>query len=517
MGGEADDLDDDRIMERYGLVKRHQAAPEDDSRYFSQDENRDGERANSESEHYTKKVKRNNFLRLWQNEYSADKFVATHLYGAIDNMSMEMGEEEINDLLNSSAQNLSQTITKQVRRYDRQRGKVNKLTPFETYIALLKGYCVLSVLLCPKAFVNGGYGVSAIFLAASGVISLIACNKLVDAGLHTGIYSYPLVVEKVLGKRARTAVEVAVVLTQFSFVISHITFLVESCRSTIDTLFDVDSPLAVYIVAVCVVFTLFSWVRNLAAFSFTFIVGNFLIVATAIYVSVYAGTQLDGDAPNVQFANPPGVVNTLGFSIYCYEGIGVVMPIMATSAEPARFKEMLTFAMATLILVFVGFSELCYFTWGSDLTEPYVTQMLPKESVGVIVIKFLFSLNLLCSYPIVIYPANQSLEAWFCCCFRKGGRSAYWAANLSRLLVTLSATLLGIFLASKMDKFLGLIGSLACAPLALTFPCLVHLKLLATTRREKAADALMVLLSIFILFFCTITTISDWNEETTAH
>ena len=100
------------------------------------------------------------------------------------------------------------------------------MTPFETYIALIKGYCVLSVLISPKAFVNGGYGVSGIFIAGSGIVSLLACLKLVDAGLATNIYSYPLVVEKILGKKSRVIVEIAITLTQFSFVISHITFLI---------------------------------------------------------------------------------------------------------------------------------------------------------------------------------------------------------------------------------------------------------------------------------------------------
>ena len=93
---------------------------------------------------------------------------------------------------------------------------------------------MLSVLMAPKAFVNGGWGASGIFLMASGIISLVACIKLVDTGLATKIYSYPLLVEKILGKTARHILDVFICLTQFSFVISHIAFLLESCKSTVD-------------------------------------------------------------------------------------------------------------------------------------------------------------------------------------------------------------------------------------------------------------------------------------------
>ena len=123
---------------------------------------------------------------------------------------------------------------------------------------------------------------------ASGIISLVACIKLVDTGLATKIYSYPLLVEKILGKTARHILDVFICLTQFSFVISHIAFLLESCKSTVDQLYDTDSEMVYYIIAVCIIYTLFAWVRNLANLSFTFIIGTILIILAVIYVTVFA-------------------------------------------------------------------------------------------------------------------------------------------------------------------------------------------------------------------------------------
>ena len=131
-----------------------------------------------------------------------------------------------------------------------------------------------------------------------------------------------------------------------------------------------------YALAVTVVYSMLSWVRNLARFSFTFIVGNLLIVVAVIYVTIYAGQVLKeqgGHGPNIMFMNDAGVINTLGFSIYCYEGIGIVMPVMATSAEPEKFKAMLSYAFLTLITIFVAFMCFTYVVWGSNLTEPIVT------------------------------------------------------------------------------------------------------------------------------------------------
>ena len=133
-----------------------------------------------------------------------------------------------------------------MKRYERKRENVKKLTQFESYIALLKGYSVLSIMFLPKAFLDGGWLASAGFLTCSGILSCIGCCFLVDTGLRYNIYSYPLVVEKVLGKRARVFLDIAIALTQISIVISHATFLIESCKVTIDTLFGTQTSTLTY-------------------------------------------------------------------------------------------------------------------------------------------------------------------------------------------------------------------------------------------------------------------------------
>ena len=61
----------------------------------------------SELDHYQTAVKRNNFIELFLNEYNANVFVATHLYGAINNLSTDIPKEEIEDVLGTTADNLS--------------------------------------------------------------------------------------------------------------------------------------------------------------------------------------------------------------------------------------------------------------------------------------------------------------------------------------------------------------------------------------------------------------------------
>ena len=176
---------------------------------------------------------------------------------------------------------------------------------------------------------------------------------------------------------------------------------------------------------------------------------------------------------------------------------------MATCDQPERFKEILTYAFVALMIFYVVYPELILYAWGSNLDENIATEMLPADSILVNVLKFVFSLNVVCSIPIVINPTNTAVERWLCSCVNKKTTTYYWLQNLSRTLVILSSIGLGLALAEKLDKFLGIMGSLLCAPLALTFPALLHLKKIAKTRTEKCFDWFMIVLSLCLLVFCT--------------
>ena len=153
----------------------------------------------SETGYVRERDRRNNFIQFWAHGFQADQFAAAHLYGTMNELKDDMNDTRLEQLLNESAVNINDSLQHEVKRYQLSLLGVRRLSPTETYVALLKGYVAISILLMPKTFVSGGQGVSAIFMAFSGVISLIGCYKLVDSGLAVKIYSYPLLAQKVYG------------------------------------------------------------------------------------------------------------------------------------------------------------------------------------------------------------------------------------------------------------------------------------------------------------------------------
>ena len=88
------------------------------------------------------------------------------------------------------------------------------------------------------------------------------------------------------------------------------------------------------------------------------------------------------------------------------------MPVLSKAKDPESFTRILVYAIATLSILFVTFGEITVLAFGSNLTQPFVTEMLPAGNVGVSMIKILFTLNLICSYPITVNPTNTILESY---------------------------------------------------------------------------------------------------------
>ena len=145
---------EDDVLTGYGLAKKWGNDAEDPAA---------PEQAKSEHAYYGDKVKRNNLVQLFLDEYEVDKFVATHLFGDV-NASLNMGDigEDVFDALNMSLNNSMQYDMqfstsfikyRKVQKY--QISQVTKLTPFETYIALIKGYCAILILFIPSYSLRG--------------------------------------------------------------------------------------------------------------------------------------------------------------------------------------------------------------------------------------------------------------------------------------------------------------------------------------------------------------------------
>lgn len=76
------------------------------------------------------------------------------------------------------------------------------------------------VLILPKSFMNGGYIASPITLVFSSTLTTICALKLVEAGLKVNVFDFSAIGEKALGKIGRITIDMILMITYFSFLIS---------------------------------------------------------------------------------------------------------------------------------------------------------------------------------------------------------------------------------------------------------------------------------------------------------
>lgn len=99
-------------------------------------------------------------------------------------------------------------------------------------------------------------------------------------------------------------------------------------------------------------------------------------------------------------------------------------------------------------MIYILFGCLGYFTYGSSMTSPIVTEMLPPTDTIVVATKLVFIINLICSYALCIYPTNKIVEGWIFGKSKDNSVIIYWLKNISRAVVAMTAMYLGVALAS---------------------------------------------------------------------
>lgn len=112
----------------------------------------------SDLDHYQKEVKKQNFIKLFLQGMEVDRFITTHLYG--DGARLDGGvDETVNESIGISelkqfsfefSQSLDQSLIRKRKKTDKDIQKIQKMSAFEAYIALIKGYCASVFLVAPK-------------------------------------------------------------------------------------------------------------------------------------------------------------------------------------------------------------------------------------------------------------------------------------------------------------------------------------------------------------------------------
>jgi hypothetical protein len=146
------------------------------------------------------------------------------------------------------------------------------------------------------------------------------------------------------------------------------------------------------------------------------------------------------------------------------------------------------------------------------LVDPLITKYLEPQGLLVYMIKIAYSINLVITFPLTVYPANIIIESYMFG-HMEPSKTRTSLKNISRTLVSLIGVATCFFVGQGVDKFISLSGTFACTPISILLPAMFHLKLAGPlTPLQKWTDYAMIGLSVLIVLFCSSFTIYTWND-----
>lgn len=401
---------------------------------------------------------------LGPGEYSVDDEDSSNLYVE--------GDEDDDSEPDEGRALITPGTPRRGKRKRKERGVTGNTSAFGAVLLLLKSFVGTGVLFLPKAYLNGGMLFSNVVLLIVAAISYLCFILLVQTHDRIG-GSFGDMGGVLYGKYMRVVILLSVGLGQIGFVSAYIVFTAENlqafvaavskCRTWIDIKF--------LILLELVVFLPLSLIRDIGKLGFTALISDVFILLGLLYLGYY---DIDTIVVNHGFSdivnfNPRDWTLFIGTAIFTFEGIGLVIPIKESMKEPSKFPFVLAITMAVITVVFTAIGALSYAAFGSSI-KTVVLLNLPQDDKFVNAVQLLYSLAILLSTPLQLFPAIRIAEnAIFT---RSGKYHPYikWKKNAFRFFLVFACAAIAWGGAADLDKFVALIGSFACVPLVMIYP-----------------------------------------------
>ncbi|KAL9015691.1 MAG: hypothetical protein Q9185_006917 [Variospora sp. 1 TL-2023] len=388
----------------------------------------------------------------------------------------------------------------------------------KSFFTLLKAFIGTGIMFLPKAFKNGGILFSSITLVTVSLLSCLSFHLLLLCRRRYG-GGYGELGSAVGGSWFRSLILTSIALSQIGFVCSGIIFIAQNLRSFMNAVspgptigIGTKSLIAIQLVVLIPL----AWIRDISRLGPAAMLADVFIFIGLFYIWYYDISTLatSGLHPSVQLFNPRDFTLTVGSAIFTFEGIGLILPIQSSMAEPSKFPRLLYIVMVIVTIIFTSVGALCYATFGYQ-TRVEIISNYPQTSKLVNAVQFLYSTAVLVGTPVQLFPATRIIENKIFGDRDSGKKSAAtkWKKNGFRTAITVLCGLISIVGASDLDKFVALIGAFACVPLVYIYPAFLHYKGVARSPWVKAGDLLLCAIGTGAMVYSTAVTVSTWIRE----
>ncbi|KAL8866554.1 MAG: hypothetical protein Q9174_006235, partial [Haloplaca sp. 1 TL-2023] len=311
----------------------------------------------------------------------------------------------------------------------------------KSFFTLLKAFIGTGIMFLPKAFRNGGILFSSITLITVSLLSCLSFHLLLRCRMRHG-GGYGELGAAIGGPKLRALILGSITLSQIGFVCSGIIFIAENLRSFLDAVTPGASAgigtKALIAVQLAVLIPM-ALIRDISRLGPSALLADVFIFMGLFYIWYYDISTLatHGLHPTVELFNPNAFTLTIGSAIFTFEGIGLILPIQSSMAEPNKFPRLLYIVMVIITIIFTSVGALCYATFGQNTRVEIITNY-PQTSKLVNAVQFLYSMAVLVGTPVQLFPATRIIETKVFGERASGKKSSRtkWKKNLFRTLLT---------------------------------------------------------------------------------
>ena len=374
----------------------------------------------------------------------------------------------------------------------------------------MKSFVGTGVLFLPRAFYNGGLFFSTILLIVIAAIALHCMLLLVEC-YHKYRGSYGDLGYKLYGEAARQAILTSIVVSQLGFCCAYAIFVATNMRALWNSITNCqyNFSVAFWVVVQLLAYVPMAMVRKIKNFSMLALIADVFIVLGLGYLFYhdFYGLATNGIGDVQQF-NPSKFPLLIGTSVFTFEGIGLVIPIVDGMKQPEKFGRVLTLTIIACGIIFISAGAFSYLAFGSKV-ETVILLNLPNNS-WTTTVQFIYSLAILFSVPLQLFPAIRILEAGLFTRSGKGNSIVKWQKNAFRFSLTILVVGVAIFGSNNLDLFVSLIGSFACVPLSFIYPSILHYKGIASSSWVRIKDISLAVFGILTMIYVTVITLRSW-------
>lgn len=399
----------------------------------------------------------------------------------------------------------------------------------KTFFLVFKALVGSGVLFLPRAFYNGGLSFSIATLSTFGLLTYFCYIVLIQSKETLKLASYGELGYKTYGSPLQYSILVSILLSQIGFVATYVLFTSENMIAFISGLLT-EQPSwltrANAVILQCLLMIPLVWIRNLTKLSMVSLISSAFIVIGLLIIFWFSGWKiyLEGIGPNIANFNSNSWTMLIGVAVTSFEGIGLILPIEASMAQPEKFPMVLSVSMFVITAIFVSIGTVGYTAYG-DKIKSIIILNLPQGNVAVQSILVLYSVAVFLSGPLQLFPAIKIGESMF---FRHKGKpgskkkdkdgklyhhsgkynpQVKWLKNIFRAASVTVVCFIAYLNADNIDKFVSFNGCFACIPLVYIYPPLIHLRSVTKKIEKSTMDKILPIFDYVLIVVGIVTVI----------